>query len=79
MLKDEGVSKLCAGISHSRSLVYLNISQNCLTPKGMANIFGSLIGNNSICSLSVGNEGSYNWNRLGKVGASALNDLLKKN
>lgn len=45
----------------------------------MAHMFGSLIGNNSICSLSVGNEGSYNWNRLGKVGASALNDLLKKN
>jgi len=39
MLRDEGIAKLCAGITHSRTLIYLNVSQNNLTPKGMADMF----------------------------------------
>jgi len=55
MLRDEGIAKLCAGIAHSKSLVYLNVQQNNITPKGMAHMFNALVSSPSIYSLSVGN------------------------
>ena len=79
MLRDEGIVKLCAGISHSRTVVYLNVSQNNLTPKGMAHMFNSLVNSASIYSLSVGNGGSNNRNRIGLLGAKSLGNLLERN
>ena len=76
MLRDAGIAKLCFGLAHSRNLVYLNVSQNNLTPKGMAMLFDAVAKSTSICSLSVGNEGSTNRNRIGSLGSKSLSNLL---
>jgi len=45
----------------------------------MAMMFDSIARSTSICSLSVGNEGSTNRNRIGVLGAKSLSNLLAKN
>jgi hypothetical protein len=79
MLRDGGIAKLSTGLAHSRTLVYLNVSQNNLTPKGMACLFNSLLNSHSICSIHVGNEGSTNRNRIGSLGTKSLSNLLEHN
>lgn len=42
----------------------------------MAMLFDAVAKSTSICSLSVGNEGSTNRNRIGSLGAKSLSNLL---
>ncbi len=42
-------------------------------------MFDSVAKSTSICSLSVGNEGSTNRNRIGALGAKSLSNLLQRN
>lgn len=45
----------------------------------MAKMFDSIAKSISICSLSVGNEGSTNRNRIGAIGAKSLSNMLERN
>lgn len=42
-------------------------------------MFDSIAKSISICSLSVGNEGSTNRNRIGAIGAKSLSNMLERN
>ena len=42
-------------------------------------MFDSIAKSTSICSLSVGNEGSTNRNRIGTLGAKSLSNMLDRN
>ena len=42
-------------------------------------MFDSIAKSTSICSLSVGNEGSTNRNRIGTLGSKSLSNMLERN
>jgi Ran GTPase-activating protein (RanGAP) involved in mRNA processing and transport len=76
ILKDAGASVLGQVLQRTESLIHLDISQNCLLPKGCASLLRSLLKNNSVCSLALGNYENTNKNRLGEEGLEALVQLL---
>ena len=51
---------------------------NGLTQKGVALVFNCLLRNNSICSVSIGNQDNHgDRNRMGEQGAIALGRKLE--
>ena len=63
-------------VKKSEQIVYLNVSQNSLTPNGAKKIFKSLLKNCSVISLDIGNAENIQKNKIGSKGVKKLNTLL---
>lgn len=59
-----------------KSIIHLDLSSNELTYKGAKKIFRSLLTNNSLISLRLGNYDGVHKNKIGYRGVKHLNSFL---
>jgi Ran GTPase-activating protein (RanGAP) involved in mRNA processing and transport len=76
-LKDDNIGILCRAVEWNHTIVHLDLQENSLSGRGCTKVFKSLIANDSVCSLNIGNFANSFKNRIGDEGAEKLAQLLK--
>ena len=71
-LGDEGLEKLTTALSVNKTIVAVDMSQNCLTPKSAQMIAHIISSNEAIVDLNLGSFQGSMRNRLGKDGGLAI-------
>ena len=76
---DSGLKTLAPAIAHNKSLVFLNLSQNALSPKSGESIGEIVSLNESLIELNLSSLQGSTKNRLGLEGSLALANALSRN
>ena len=78
-LGDDGIAALSHAISANKSIVFVDLRQNSLTPRSAGALYIMLAKNVSIVTLKLGSMAGSQRNRLGADGCSGLANAFKRN
>ena len=78
-LGDDGMAALSHAISANKTLVYVDLRQNSITPRCARSIYIMLAKNVSIITLKLGSMKGSMRNRLGKEGCIGLANAFRRN
>ena len=78
-LGDEGMSALSHAISANKSIVYVDLRQNSITPRCARALYIMLAKNVSIVTLKLGSLAGSQRNRIGTDGCSGLANAFRRN
>jgi hypothetical protein len=78
-LRDTGSVIIATAVGKSQAIVSLNLMHNDISPNGMAQVFAELSSSNTLVTLLIGAEDSFNRNRFSGKACEALCSMLDCN